>query len=47
MKENKTIKITNEAHNVLKKHCDKNFLKMSEWLSDVIMKYIGEINNDK
>lgn len=38
----KTLKITKEAHDRLKDYCKKNFLKMNEWTSHIIIEYIDK-----
>jgi len=38
----KNLKITEEAHNLLKNYCDKNYLKISEWISSEIIKLINK-----
>jgi hypothetical protein len=43
----KNLKITDDAHNILKEYCDKNFLKISEWISSEIIKLIKEKSDDK
>lgn len=47
IKHMKNLKITEEAHELIKKYCDKNFLKISEWISHEIIKLIKEKENDK
>jgi len=39
----KNLKITLEAHNKLKKYCKENFLKMSEWVSYIILHEINKL----
>ena len=41
----KNLKITEEAHNILKNYCEKNYLKISEWISYEIIKLIKEKDN--
>ncbi len=43
----KNLKITEEAHELIKKYCDENFLKISEWVSHEIIKLIKEKENGK
>lgn len=38
----KNLKITEEAHNIIKEYCDTNHLKISDWASSVLLKEIGE-----
>jgi len=40
----KNLKITEESHKLLKKYCDDNYLKISEWVSNEIIKLIKEKN---
>lgn len=41
----KNLKITEEVHDRIKKYCDENHLKMSDWASSVLLKKIEEIEN--
>lgn len=44
----KNLKIRQEVHTKLKKYCDDNHLKMSEWVSGVIDEYIDmRVEQDK
>ena len=38
----KTIKITDEAHKVMKEYCKENHLKMLYWASDVLKEKIED-----
>lgn len=38
----KNLKITEVAHTIIKKYCDDNHLKMSDWVSSVLLKKIEE-----
>lgn len=38
----KNLKITEEVHGRIKKHCDENHLKMSDWASSILLKKIEE-----
>lgn len=40
----KNLKITEEAHKLLKQYCDENYLKISEWVSNEIILLIKEKN---
>lgn len=46
MKNGKNLKISNNAHDILKKYCEKNFLKMNEWASYVIIDHINKLENN-
>jgi|TARA_B100001964_G_scaffold181616_1_gene200850 hypothetical protein len=39
----KNLKITKDAHNILKEYCDKKYLKMSEWVSNFIITEINKL----
>lgn len=39
----KNLKITQEAHDKLKKYCDNHFLKMNEWVSHLLIEKIREL----
>lgn len=39
----KSIKLTEESHKKLKKYCDQNFLKMHDWLSNLVNEYIDNM----
>lgn len=41
----KNLKITQEAHDKLKVYCDDHFLKMSEWVSNLLIEKISELEN--
>lgn len=41
----KNLKITEEAHNIIKEYCDINHLKISDWASSVLLKEIEEKKN--
>ena len=41
----KNLKITEEVHDRIKKHCDENHLKMSDWASSILLKEIEEKEN--
>jgi len=45
--ERKNLKITKEAHDILKEYCDKNYLKISEWVSNFIVTEINKIKQNK
>lgn len=38
----KNLKITEEVHSIIKKYCDENHLKISDWASSVLLKKIEE-----
>jgi hypothetical protein len=38
----KNLKITEEAHATIKKYCDENHLKISDWATSVLLKEISE-----
>ena len=42
----KTMKITEEAHNRLKKYCKENFLKMTEWSSHTLIQTIDNMEKE-
>jgi hypothetical protein len=42
----KNLKITEDAHNSIKKYCDDNHLKISDWASSVLLKEIDEKTNE-
>ena len=39
----KNVKITQEAHDKLKEYCDDHFLKMSEWVSHLLIEKLNEL----
>jgi hypothetical protein len=39
----KNLKITEDAHRIIKDFCEANHLKMSDWASSVLLKEITEI----
>jgi hypothetical protein len=39
----KNLKITEETHIAIKKYCEENHLKLSDWASSVLLKEITEI----
>jgi hypothetical protein len=41
----KNLKITEEAHNIIKEYCRVNHLKISDWASSVLLKQIEESMN--
>lgn len=43
----KTIKISESTHNLIKKYCDDNNLKISKWIESVIIEKIKEKNVEK
>jgi hypothetical protein len=43
----KNLKITDEAHKLLKQYCDENYLKISEWISNEIMELIENMKDGK
>ena len=42
----KNLKITQEAHDKLKEYCDNHFLKMSEWVSHLLIEKLNELENE-
>jgi hypothetical protein len=42
----KNLKITETAHTKLKEYCDKNYLKISEWVSNEIIGLITKKNGE-
>lgn len=42
----KNLKITDEAHVTLKEYCKKKHLKLSEWVSEEIIKLISDRENE-
>lgn len=42
----KNLKITEESHTKLKEYCDRNYLKISEWISNEIIKLLKEKNGE-
>lgn len=46
MKNGKNLKISNDAHETLKKYCEKNFLKMNDWASHIIIDHIIKLENN-
>jgi len=42
----KSLKITIEAHSLLKEYCDKNFIKMNDWVSFVLINHIKGGKNE-
>jgi len=42
----KNLKIDSNVHNKLKEYCDNNFLKMSEWASNIILNHILELEKN-
>lgn len=45
--ERKNLKITKDAHDILKEYCDKKYLKMSEWVSNFIITEINKLKQKK
>jgi hypothetical protein len=41
----KNLKISEQAHEAIKKYCDENYLKISDWASSVLLKEIAEKTN--
>jgi len=45
--EYKSTKLTEEAHTKIKQYCKENYLKMSEWMSSVLLNHIKIIEEKK
>lgn len=43
----KNLKITVEVHATIKKYCDENHLKISDWASSVLLREIAEKEDEE
>jgi hypothetical protein len=42
----KNLKIAEQAHATIKKYCDENHLKISDWATSILLKEILEKENE-
>jgi len=46
MKKVKSIIISESTHTMLKQYCDKNFMKMSEWVDHLLLEHLTKLKNN-